>query len=88
MLLHQETGPPGAPGLLVGGERDHDVAGGLALLAQALTDDGQHHRVHVLHVDRAAAPDAAVGLLAGERVVAPVRGVGRDHVQVAVDQQR
>ena len=32
-------------------------------------DERQHHRVHVLHVDGAAAPDAAVGDLAGERVV-------------------
>ena len=75
------------PGLLVGGEREHDVAGGLAALAQPLADDGQHHRVHVLHVDRAAAPDAAVGDLAGERVVPPVGGVGGHDVEVAVDEQ-
>ena len=30
--------------------------GGLAALAQPLAHHGQHHRVHVLHVDRAAAP--------------------------------
>ena len=87
VLVHQEAGAPGAAGLLVGGEGEHDVAGRLALLAQALADDRQHHRVHVLHVDRAAAPDAVVGDLAGEGVVLPVFGVGRDDVEVTVDEQ-
>ena len=48
----------------------------------------QHHRVHVLHVDRAAAPDAPVALLPGERVDRPVGGVGRHDVEVAVHAQR
>ena len=51
-------------------------------------DDGEQHRVEVLHVDRAAAPQAAVADLARERVDLPVLGGGRDDVQVAVQQQR
>ena len=43
---------------------------------------------HVLHVDRAAAPDVAVLDRAGERVHAPVRRLGGHHVEVAVQQQR
>src|SRR6202035_332296 len=50
-------------------------------------NDGQHHRVHILHIDRAATPQAAVGELAGEGIVLPVGGVGGDDVQVAVDEE-
>ena len=74
--------------LLVGQERQHDVTRRLAAFAQPLAHDRQHHRVHVLHVDRAAAPHAAVGDLAGQRVHPPVGRVGGDDVEVAVDQQR
>ena len=87
VLVHQEARAPGAAGLLIRGKGEHDVAGRLALLAQALADDRQHHRVHVLHVDRAAAPDAVVGDLAGEGVDLPVFGVGRDDVEMTVDEQ-
>ena len=48
----------------------------------------EDHRVHVLHVDRAAAPDAAVALLRRERVDRPVGGVRRHDVEVAVHAQR
>ena len=77
-----------AAGLLVGEEGEHDVARGLAAAAQPVAYDRQRHRVHVLHVDGAAAPHAAVGDLAGEGVVGPVRRVGRYDVGVAVDEQR
>ncbi len=50
--------------------------------------DGEQHRVEVLHVDRAAAPQVAVLDLAGERVHLPVVGLGGDDVEVAVQQQR
>ena len=49
--------------------------------------DGEQHRVEVLHVDRAAAPEVAVLDLAGERVDLPVLGRRRDDVEVAVQQQ-
>ena len=56
--------------------------------ALELPRDREHHADHVLHVDRAAAPDVAVLDGAGERVHAPVGGLGGHHVEVAVDQQR
>ena len=48
----------------------------------------EQHRVEVLHVDRAAAPDVAVLDLPGERVDLPVLGRGRYDVEVPVQQQR
>ena len=62
--------------------------GGRSPRARPLPDHRQQHRVHVLHVDRAAAPDEAVPLLAGERVHRPLARVGGDDVEVAVQQQR
>ncbi len=89
VVVDQPVRAEPAAGLLVGHERQHDVARRLAAAARAHSpDDGERHRVHVLHVDRAAAPDAAVDDLAGERVDRPVGGVGRHDVEVAVDQQR
>ena len=87
MLLDEEFGTPVAARLLVGGEGEHDVAVRLAPLAHPLPDDREDHRVHVLHVDRAAPPHAAVGDLARERVTAPVERVGRHDVQVTVNEQ-
>src|SRR5262249_42736972 len=66
---------------------EDDVAPRPAALALHLAQQGQHHRVHVLHVHGAAAPDVAVAYLARERVHRPVGGVGRDDVEVAVDEQ-
>lgn len=73
--------------LLVGEEGQHDVARGLTAAAQPVPYDREGHRVHVLHVDRATAPDTAVRDLARERVVRPVVGVGGDDIGVAVDEQ-
>ena len=50
--------------------------------------DHDHHADHVLHVDRAAAPDETVLDRAGERVHAPVGRLRRHHVEMPVDQQR
>ena len=55
--------------------------------ARPAPDDGQHHRVQVLHVDGAATPHAAVADLARERVDLPVLGRRRYDVEVAVHQQ-
>ena len=77
-----------AAGLLVGEEGEDDVARRPLAVAEHPAHGRQDDRVHVLHVDGAAAPEAAVALLAGERVDLPVRGAGRDDVQVAVHQQR
>ena len=76
-----------SPGLLVGQEAEDQVSRRATPRAGQVTDDGQHHRVHVLHVDRAAAPEAAVAFLAREGVDLPVGGVGRHHVEVPMDHQ-
>ena len=88
VLVDQPAGAELAAGLLVGDEGQHDVARRLDAGAGPVADQRQHHRVHVLHVDRAAAPDVAVALLAGERVHAPLGRIGGDDVEVAVHQQR
>ena len=73
--------------LLVGGEGQHDVAARADPGTGPGADGGEHHRVHVLHVDGAAAPHDAVADLAGEGVDAPVGGLGGHHVEVAVHEQ-
>ena len=74
-------------GLLVGDEGKHDVARWLTSGASPVAHQGKHHRVHVLHVDGAASPDEVVDLPA-ERVDGPLIRVGRDDVEVPVDQKR
>ena len=91
MVVHQPARPVGAARLLVGQERQDHIAGRTAAFPHPLADDGEDHRVHVLHVHGAAAPDArfvpAVVDLARERVDPPVRRVGGNHVEVAVEEQ-
>ena len=74
-------------GLLVGEERERHVAGRLLAGPGEVSQVGDDHRVHVHHVDCTPTPDAAVALLAGERVDLPVGGVGGDDVEVAVDRE-
>src|SRR5206468_6473157 len=88
VVVDEPVGAVEAAGLLVGDEGEYDVTARLLALADPVGDDGQRHRVHVLHVDSAAAPEAVVADLTGERIHLPVRGVGRYDVQVPVDQQR
>lgn len=85
MVVDEPVAAVGAAGLLVGEEDERRVTGGLRAGAGEVTDVREDHRVHVLHVDRSPAPDAAVALLRGEGVDLPVGGVGRHHVEVAVD---
>ncbi len=73
--------------LLVGQEGQHNVPGRAAALAQPLAHHREHHGVHILHVDGAAAPDAVPFDLAGERVHPPVRRVGGHHIEVAMNEQ-
>lgn len=88
VLLDEVTGAVGGAVLFVGGEGEHDVADRARSGAGPGADGGEHHRVHVLHVDGTAAPDHAVADLAGERRHAPVGRLGGDHVEVTVHQQR
>ena len=77
-----------AAGLLVGGEAEHRRPGRLDPGAGPGAHHREQHRVEVLHVDGAAAPQVAVLHLAGERVHRPVVGLGGHDVEVAVQQQR
>jgi hypothetical protein len=103
VVVHQVAGTVRTTRLLVGQEGQDHIAGRTAALTQALADHGEDHRVHVLHVYGAAAPDAvlvgagAAGAGAGgacgadvarEGVNLPVRRIRRDDVEVAVQQQR
>ena len=73
--------------LLVGDERDDDVALRPDALAPPAQQGGEGHRAHVLHVDGAASPDVPVAHQPAERVDAPVVGLGRHHVEVGVHEQ-
>ena len=77
-----------AAGLLVGHRGQLEVAPQGHPEPGQQPDGGHAHGHHLLHVDRAPAPDGAVVDLAGERRVPPAPGLGRDHVDVAVEQQR
>ncbi len=88
MVVHQPACAVRAASFLIGEERQHHVTRRPAALPEPLADDREDHGVHVLHVHGAAAPDAVVAQFAGERVHTPVAGVGRDHVEVTVDEQR
>lgn len=83
----QETGAVLGAGLFVGREGEHDVPPRTHPAAGPPADHGEHHRVHVLHVDGAAAPDHTVADLPGEGVHTPVGGLGGHHVEMAVHQQ-
>ena len=87
-VLHDERGAFDAAVLLVGEEREDEVALGLLAGAEDVGHRRQDHGVHVLHVDGAAAPQHPVADLAGERVDAPVLGDRGDDVEVAVQDER
>ncbi len=87
VVVGEEAGAVHRARLLVGGERDDEVAPGAYARAHPVADDGEDHRVHVLHVDGAAPPDHAVAHLAGERVHAPVVRPRGDDVEMTVDEQ-
>ena len=88
VLAHDVPGAVLAGALLVGEERQDEVAARPAPLAQPPPDDGERHGQAALHVDGAAPPHAPVADLARERRDGPLGGVGGDHVQVPVDQER
>ena len=77
-----------AAGLLVGDRREDDVAPQLRARAAQREHHRQLHGDHVLHVDRAAAPDHAVDEIAAERVARPGLRVDGDDVDVAEQDER
>ncbi len=86
-VLHDACRALDAAVLLVGEERHDHVALGLLPRAQQIGDGGQDHGIHVLHVDRSAAPQDAVADLSREGIDAPVLGDGGHHVEVSVQDQ-
>ena len=74
--------------LLVGGERQDDVAVGLEAFLGILDQVGDEDRRHRLVVDRAAAAEIAVDLLQLERIEIPVLALGLDHVDMGDQQER
>ena len=99
-VLGDPARPGSAAGLLVGRAREQDVAAqagdrvarrieaGRAGLGDEPLDDAELHRDHVLHVDRAAAVDVAVGDVGRERVVGPALRRRRDDVEVRQQEER
>ncbi len=87
LVLDDERRALDAAVLLVGEERQDEVALGLLPRAQDLGDRRQDHGVHVLHVDRAAAPQHPVADLACEGIDAPVLGDRGDDVEVPVQDE-
>ena len=87
-VVHQPLRPVFAAVLLVGHEREHQVARRDDAGPTEMPGNDDHHADHVLHVDRAAAPDIAVLDRAGERMHAPLGRLGGHHVKMPVDQQR
>ena len=87
LVLDDERGALDSAVLLVGEEREDEVALGLLARAQDVGDRGQDHGVHVLHVDRTAAPQHPVADLAREGIDAPVLGDGGDDVEVTVQNE-
>jgi hypothetical protein len=91
-LVRVVVDQPGAAGLtarlLVGHHGQLEVAPQGHPEAGQQPNGGHAHGHHLLHVDRPPAPELAVVDLPGERRVPPAPGLGRDHVHVAVEQQR
>ena len=87
VLLDHEVRALEAAGLLVGEEHDEQVPRRHLSGPGQVPDGREHHRDHVLHIDRASAPDAPVALGSRERVDLPVLTPSRHDVQVPVDTQ-
>src|SRR5260221_4632909 len=88
MMLDQVTRSVPRACLLVGYGSQDDVA--LELCSSALEQHQGHeaHRHHVLHIDGAPTPDAAVVLIGGEGAVEPPLGIGGHHVQMPIEKER
>ncbi len=74
--------------LLIGRERQDDVAVRLEAFVDVADHVGHEDRRHRLVVDGAAAAEIAVDLLQLERVEIPVLALGLDHVEMRKQQQR
>ena len=84
MFFHEMVRTEDAPVFFVGEKGKNEVPRGLLSIAHNVAERGQNHRVHVLHVDRATAPQHAVFNQPLERVDRPVCSVCRNHVEMPV----
>ena len=87
-VVDRPSRPEDAARLLVREHRDDHVPRGTPPLPRHLSDDREDHRVHVLHVDRATAPEQPIALLPAERVDLPVARLGGNHVEVPMEHER
>ena len=87
VVIDKPPCPPAAACLLVRKEGDDYVTGRAAAFCEPLPQHREDDRIHVLHVDRAAAPHAVVFKFTGERRDAPIGSIRGNHVEMAVDQQ-
>jgi hypothetical protein len=88
VLRQQELDAVRVAPLLVGRQREDQVAVGRPPLALVAQQVGDEHRRHRLVVGGAAAQEVAVLLVQHERVARPVGAVGRHHVEVRQQQDR
>ena len=71
-----------APSFLIGHASKNEISLGLHPFARESSEDGDRHGGHVLHVDRAATPQATIMHLAAKRRMVPSRRVRLDDVEV------
>lgn len=88
MLLDEEARPDLAEVLFVAQDREDDVAGQVVRACGGGDERGDHHRHARLHVESATAPDLAVDEPRLEGRVRPALAVGRNDIDVAVQEQR
>ena len=88
MLRDEEARSVLAGVFLVRDEREDDVARRCGAVARESARDGQHHRVHVLHVERAATETEPSRTSPPNGIEAPVRRDGGYDVEMAVHEQR
>ena len=88
VLLDEELHPGATAGLLVGGQRENDVAGRRGVGRGDAHQRRQENRDSTLHVEGASPPHLAVDQFAAERRMSPLARVGRNDVNVAVQEQR
>ena len=87
VVVHDPVAAEQSPGLLIGKEPENEVTRRFQTRSCEMADIGQHHGVHILHVDRTSPPDAAVPQLRGERIHLPVNGIGRHDIEVSMNGQ-
>ena len=87
MFVDQKVRSEPSAVFFVGEERNDDVAGWLLSGLEDVAEGGDHHRIHVFHIDSASTPEEAVFDDTGEWVDGPVGRVGGDDIGVSVEHE-